>query len=261
MIRVNTVSTTKEVTTVDKKRSQRNLQIVVEDGKVYLGPVGAIFDRKYVMRDKNRAYLTSKLTTNFGELLNISTLLSKIKTYPYYSYFTKDMIIKLLEENGISSQIINYEPETYTCAREHVIDFGFNTMNFCIDNHDDIWVYYKEYEEQKQFRSIINKLSHDQFKEFMLVYPKMVRYIRYVNTNNQDNLKGFALKSINVSKLYKWLDEVHVLHNINYVSDIYNECTRIMAFEQNDIEYFNVEVNVRNESLHIENNYKEYKCI
>ena len=90
-------------------------------------------------------------------------------------------------------------------------------------------MHYKEYEEQKQYREIANKLSGDKLTEFDKAYKKMIRFIRYANVDG-NKVKGFALKSINISKLYEWLTDNHLIHKVNYVTDIYNEAQRELSF-------------------------------
>ena len=103
-------------------------------------------------------------------------------------------------------------------------------MNFCLDRKGDIWVHYKEYEEQKQYREIVNKLPENKIEEFDKEFRRMIRFIRYASIDNEGNVKGFALKSVNISKLYRWLSENHLIHKVNYVADIYNETTRELSF-------------------------------
>ena len=77
----------------------------------------------------------------------------------------------------------------------------------------------------------------------------MIRFIRYANIDDAGNVKGFALKSINISKLYKWLSENHLIHKVNYVSDIYNEAVRELGFTDITVENTFVKVIATTEGL------------
>ena len=236
MIRVSAISDFEQFELIDKHGVKRKLKMFEKNGNIYIGPVQALFDRTHICKDKNRMDFTSKLDKRFNELLHVSSIIEKINKHKTYSYFTKDIILEFLYSKGYTEEDIILKNKTYTCARENFIEYGFNSMNFCLDRREDLWVHYKEYEEQKQYREIIKNIPKEKLSDFENEYKKMVRFIRYANIDNEGNVKGFALKSINISKLYRWLSDNYLIHKINYVSDIYNEVTRELEFTDITVE-------------------------
>lgn len=229
MIRVSAISEFEKFELIDKDNIKRSLRLYVKNGNIYLGPIQALFNRNFICKDKNRIDFVSKIDKNFNELMHVSVIFDKIYEHKVYSNFTVNDLKTFLKSKGFTDEDFRLKDKTYTCARENFIEYGFNSMNFCLDRKGDIWVHYKEYEEQKQYREIANKLSGDKLTEFDKAYKKMIRFIRYANIDG-NKVKGFALKSINISKLYGWLTDNHLIHKVNYVPDIYNETQRELSF-------------------------------
>lgn len=230
MMKVNLVHEVKRTSLEDKKGITRQLKHFFTKGNLYLGPVASLFNRTFVMKDKHRLEFISKLDNQYNELLHISVVFDKIKDYPEFSHFTKEAIVEHMIELGYTEEDFELKPKIYTVSKEMFIEYGFNSMNFCLDRKGDMWVHYKFYEEQKQYRLIFNALSKEQIPGFESEYKKMIRFVRYIDTHDVYNPKGFVLKSINITKLYNWLKDRHLLHKVLYVADIYNECERELAF-------------------------------
>lgn len=229
MIRVNAISEFEKFELIDKNNIKRSLRLFVKNGNIYLGPIQALFNRNFICKDKNRIDFVSKIDKNFNELMHVSVIFEKIYEHRVYSNFTVNDLKQFLRSKGFTDEDFKLKNKIYTCARENFIEYGFNSMNFCLDRKGDIWVHYKEYEEQKQYREIVNHLPEGKLEEFDKSYKKMIRFIRFANVDGK-KVKGFALKSINVSKLYEWLSDNHIIHKVNYVSDIYNEAQRELSF-------------------------------
>lgn len=234
MIRVSAISDFEKFELIDKNGIKRSLKMFVKNKNIYIGPIQSLFNRTYVCKDKNRMDFISKLDKNFNELMHVSIIFEKINEFNLYSNFTESIIKEYLYSKGFIDEDFELKNKTYTCAKENFIEFGFNSMNFCLDRKGDIWVHYKEYEEQKQYREIVNKLPENKIEEFDKEFRRMIRFIRYANIDNEGNVKGFALKSINISKLYRWLSENQLIHKVNYVTDIYNETLRELSFTNID---------------------------
>lgn len=249
MIRVSAVSEFERFTIVDKNGVERKLKMFVKNNNIYLGPVQALFNRTYVCKDKNRMDFVSKLDKGFNELLHISSIFEKISKHKVYSNFTIELLKQFLYTKGYTDEDFTLKNKIYTCARENFIEYGFNSMNFCLDRRDDIWVHYKDYEETKQYREIVNKVPEHKMKEFETCYKKMIRFIRYAAVQDDGTVKGFALKSINISKLYEWLSDNHLIHQVNYVSDIYHEAKRELSFSDITVDNTYVKVIATTEGL------------
>lgn len=234
MIRVSAISDFEKFELIDKNGIKRSLKMFVKNKNIYIGPIQSLFNRTYVCKDKNRMDFISKLDKNFNELMHVSIIFEKINEFNLYSNFTESIIKEYLYSKGFIDEDFELKNKTYTCAKENFIEFGFNSMNFCLDRKGDIWVHYKEYEEQKQYREIVNKLPENKIEEFDKEFRRMIRFIRYANIDNEGSVKGFALKSINISKLYRWLSENQLIHKVNYVTDIYNETLRELSFTNID---------------------------
>lgn len=241
MIRVNAISEFEKFEIVDKNGIKRKLRLFVKNGNLYLGPIQALFNRNFICKDRNRIDFVSKIDKNFNELMHISVIFNKISEHLVYSNFKINDLKQFLFDKGYTEDDFSLKNKTYTCAKENFIEYGFNSMNFCLDRKGDIWVHYKEYEEQKQYREIINNLPSCKLEEFDKAYKKMIRFIRYANIDEM-KVKGFALKSINITKLYTWLSDNHVIHKINYVSDIFNETQRELSFTDITVENTYVKV-------------------
>ncbi len=242
MMRVSYVEPIDRFTLEDKNGIKRRLKLYYKNGNLYLGGVQALFNRHYVCKDKNRIEFTSKLTKHYTELMHISVIFEKIDKHKVYSNFTKEMLKEALYEKGYTDDDFILKDKAYTCAQENFIEYGFNSMNFCLDRRDDIWVHYKEYEENKQYNDIVKKLPLSKLRQFECDYKKMLRFIRYAETNENGEVRCFALKSINITKLYEWLSENHIIHSVNYVSDIYHETLRMLDFSNVDKENTYVKV-------------------
>lgn len=242
MIRVSAISDFEKLELIDKNGIKRSLKMFIKNKNIYIGPIQSLFNRTYVCKDKNRMDFISKLDKNFNELMHVSIIFEKINEFNLYSNFTESIIKEYLYSKGFIDEDFELKHKTYTCAKENFIEFGFNSMNFCLDRKGDIWVHYKEYEEQKQYREIVNKLPENKIEEFDKEFRRMIRFIRYANIDNEGSVKGFALKSINISKLYRWLSENQLIHKVNYVTDIYNETLRELSFT--DIDESNTYVKV-----------------
>lgn len=232
MIRVSMVQDVEIINVEDKNGVMRQLRIFVKDDNMYIGPVQALFDRTYVLKDRHRMNFNSKLDKHQNELPHISFILDKIENFPEYSYFDKETMIKLAVERNI--QDLNVKKKIYTACEELFIEYGFNSMNFCLDRRGDIWVHYKQYEEQKQRKSILKVINDDKLlEEFEALYRKCFRFIRYVNIDkNTNEIKCFALKSLNITKLYIWLADHMIIYKVDYVSDVYNETLRELEFHK-----------------------------
>lgn len=242
MIRINLISNFEKYDLEDKNGVKRCLKLYEKNGRIYLGPVQSLFNRIYVCKDKCRLDFFSKLDNHFNELMHISVVFDKINEFPMYSNFTIDMIKEFIYSKGYTEDNFKMKSKTYTCAKENFIEFGFNSMNFCLDRKGDIWVHYKEYEEQKQYREIIKNLNNNKLEEFDKMYRKSIRFIRYASVDSNGKVKCFSLKSINVTKLYQWLSDNHIIHKIHYVSDIYNETLRELSFTDITVENTYVKV-------------------
>lgn len=249
MIKVYAISEVENYELIDLKNIKRRIRLYNKNGNLYIGPIHSLFNRNFVYKDKCRLDFVSKLDNHFNELLHVQSVFKKIEKQSNYSNFTIDMIKDFLKEKGYTEEDMTLKSKTYTCAKENFIDFGFNTMNFCLDKKGDIWVHYKEYEEQKQYREIINQLNPNSLKDFEKEYRKMNRFIRYVNTEDVNDIKCFALKSINVSKLYSWLSDNKIIHKVKYISDIYNDAMRELSFTDITPENTYVKVIVTEEGI------------
>ena len=263
MIRVSMVSEYDVYSLEDKNGINRQIKIFSTNSNIYMGPVQSLFDRTYVMRDKHRMNFVSKLDTKQNELIHVSVILDKIRELGRYSYYTEEMIISFLNELGYTEEDIKLKEKQYSTSKEMFIEYGFNSMNFCLDRRGDIWVHYKAYEEKKQYREILNHLSRDEEREeFEKMYRKIFRFIRYINMDDENNIKCFALKSINITKLYFWLKEHGILHKVNYVSDIYNETLRELEFHDVSVDDSYIKVIVDSNGVRLKNNLDENnECI
>lgn len=248
MIRVSAVEDIKRFTLADKNGVDRKIELFEKKGNIYIGPIQALFNRTYVCKDKNRMEFSSKLDKRFNELMHVSVIFEKIQKHRTYSNFTIDMIKEFLYEQGFKDEDMTFKDKVYTCARENFIEYGFNSMNFCLDRRGDIWVHFKDYEENKQYREIIQYVPESKRYEFNGAYRKMIRFIRYVSIEGGE-VKGFALKSINMTKLYEWLSANHLIHKVKYVSDIYNEAERELSFTDITVENTFVKVIVTSDGL------------
>ena len=253
MIRVSIIPEVESFYVLDKNSIKRRLKIYSKKGNVYIGPVQSLFNRNFVFKDKYRLDFSSKLDGHLNELLHVQTLFEKIEQQNAYSNFTVEMIKEILYNKGFTDEDFYMKDKTYTCAKENFIEFGFNTMNFCLDRKGDIWVHYKEYEEQKQYREIVSKLDKTKLKEFEKDYRKMNRFVRYVNTDDLNEIKCFSLRSINISKLYQWLTDNHLIHKVKYVSDIYNDVTRELDFTEVTVENSYMKVLVTKDGILLKN--------
>jgi hypothetical protein len=230
MIRVSAVSEFEQFELEDKNGGVRKLKLYEKKGNIYIGPIQVLFNRAFICKDKNRMDFVSKLDKRFNELMHITVIFKKIDQHKLYSNFTKEALKEFLYSKGYTDEDLTFKDKTYTCAKENFIEYGFNSMNFCLDRRDDIWVHYKEYEEHKQYKEIVNHIPKEIRRDFESEYCKMIRFIRYVNIDDVNDIKCFALKSINITKLYNWLSDNHIIHKINYVADIYNETLRVLDF-------------------------------
>lgn len=255
MIRVNAICEFEKFMVEDKKGIVRNLKLYVKNGNVYIGPVQSLFNRVFICKDKHRMDFISKLDNHFNELMHVTTVFKKINECEIYSNFTVDMLKAFLKERGFDNDDLELKDKIYTCGREYFIDFGFNSMNFCLDKKGDIWVHYKEYEEQKQYRDIVNQLSMSELNEFEKEYRKMLRFIRYASVRG-DSVKCFSLKSINITKLYQWLSDNHIIHKVKYVSDIYNETLRELSFIDSNEDSAYIKVLVTKEGIKLKEKNK-----
>jgi hypothetical protein len=199
---------------------------------------------------------TSKLTKYNTELMHIAVVFEKIEKHKVYSHFTKEILKECLYSKGYTDEDFILKDKTYTCAQELFIEYGFNSMNFCLDRREDIWVHYKEYEETKQYIEIVKRLTSTQLEKFETDYSKMIRYIRYASVNG-DEVKCFALKSINITKLYQWLTDNHVIHSVNYVSDIYHETLRVLDFSDVNVDNTYVKVVATTEGIFLKKTVSE----
>lgn len=249
MIRVSAVENVRRFDVEDKQGVIRKLELFEKKGNVYIGPIQALFNRTYVCRDKNRIEFSSKLDKRFNELMHVSVIIKKIEKHKKYSNFTVDMIKQILYDQGFDDSVLTIKDKVYTCARENFIEYGFNSMNFCLDRRGDIWVHYKDYEETKQYREILQYIPEPKRYEFIGLYRKMIRFVRYVSIDEGGDVKGFALKSINITKLYNWLSENHLIHKVKYVADIYNEAERELSFTDITVENTFVKVIVTSDGL------------
>lgn len=253
MIRVSIIPDVESFYVVDKNNIRRKLKIYSKKGNVYIGPVQSLFNRNFVYKDKYRLDFASKLDGHLNELLHVQTLFEKIEQQTTYSNFTVDMIKDILYDKGYTDDDFYMKDKIYTCAKENFIEFGFNTMNFCLDRKGDIWVHYKEYEEQKQYREIVSNLNKSAIKSFEKDYRKMNRFVRYVNTDDLNDIKCFSLRSINITKLYHWLSDNHLIHKVKYVSEIYNDVTRELSFTDITTENSYVKVIVTKDGIVLKN--------
>lgn len=232
MIRVSMLHEIQRISVKDKDGYDKKINLFEKNGTIYMGPAQSIFNRTYVLKDRSRLNFISKIDIAGNELLNLSVLMNLIKTNPRHSYFTEEGIMEILTNLGYDESYLKLKPKTYTCAKEMFIEYGFNTMNFCLDRRGDIWVHYKTYEEQKQYRHITSFISNNDFDEFNHFYKKICRYVRYIDTDtiNEPNVQCFALRSLNITKLYRWLSDKHLIHKVKYVADVYNETLREIEF-------------------------------
>lgn len=229
MIRVTSIIPTERFILKDKNGIDRQIKLYYKKGNLYLGSLSVLFNRHYICKDKNRIEFTSKISSHFTELMHISVIFDKIDKHKVYSNFTKEMLKECLYSKGYTDEDFILKNKKYTCAKENFIEYGFNSMNICLDRRDDIWVHYKEYEENKQYNEIISHVPENKLIEFKRAYSSMVKFIRYIKMDG-DDINCFALKSINISKLYRWLYDNSLIHSVKYVSDIYNEAERVLSF-------------------------------
>lgn len=230
MISVNPINEFEKFDLVDKQGIRRHLKLYSKNGNIYIGPVQVLFNRSFVFKDKHRLDFISKIDLHGNELLHVSTLFNKIGEHEYYSNFRINTIKQFLFDKGYTEEDFIIKDKIYTCIKENFIEFGFNSMNFGLDKKGDIWVHYKEYEEQKQYKDIVNQLTIGERNEFEKEYRRMLRFIRYANIKKSGEVKCFALKSINITKLYRWLSDNRLLHKVKYVADIYNDVVRELDF-------------------------------
>lgn len=255
MIRVSMVSEYNTYTIFDKKGVGRQIKIFKSNDNIYLGPVQTLFDRTYVMKDKHRMNFVSKLDNKQNELMHVRVVLDKIREYGCYSYYTEDGIVNFLKGLGYTEDDMSLKPKIYSTSKEMFIEYGFNSMNFCLDRRGDIWVHYKAYEEKKQYREILNNINNSVLRdEFEKMYRKIFRFVRYINMDDENNVKCFALKSINITKLYFWLKDHGLIHKINYVGDIYNETLRELEFHNVSSEDNYTKVIIDSEGVRLKNN-------
>ena len=255
MIRVSMVNDYKIHTIFDKKGVGRQIKVFKTNDNIYLGPVQTLFDRTYVMKDKHRMNFVSKLDTKQNELAHVQVILNKIKEYGRYSYYTEEEIKRFLIGLGYTEDDMTLKPKIYSTSKEMFIEYGFNSMNFCLDRRGDIWVHYKAYEEKKQYREILNNIDNDDLKEeFEKMYRKIFRFVRYVNMDDENDIKCFALKSINITSLYFWLKEHALIHKVNYVGDVYNETLRELAFHDISSNDSYVKVIIDSDGVRLKNN-------
>lgn len=258
MIRVSMIHDYETVKLEDKNGIVRQMKLFEVHGNIYMGPVHALFDRTYVMKDKHRMNFVSKLDVKQNELLHVNVVLEKIKEHKHYSYYTEDMIINFLKERGYTENDMTLKPKIYSTAKEMFIEYGFNSMNFCLDRRGDIWVHYKSYEEKKQYLDILAHINNKEEKEeFEKMYKKLFRFVRYTNIDDPENIKCFALKSINITKLYHWLNDHKLIHKVNYVSDIYNETLREIEFHDVKADDPYIKVIIDNDGVRLKNNFDE----
>ena len=228
MFRVSFVHDIERTNLKDKNGVDRKIKLFVKNGNIYIGPMHSLFNRNFVCKDMNRMDFASKLDSGGNELMHISVVFKKIKKHVVHSNFTIDILKDFLRSRGFDEEDLKLKSKLYTCGKEHFIEYGFNSMNVCLDRREDIWVHYKEYEENKQRSEIIKNMPNELIKTFEKDYKKMIRFIRYANIKDDGSVDCFALKSINISKLYRWLSDNHLIHKVNYVADIYNEALRII---------------------------------
>jgi hypothetical protein len=256
MMRVSFVDPVDKFVLKDKNGIDRRLKLYYKNGNLYIGGLSSLFNRHYVCKDKNRMEFTSKLTKYNTELMHIAVVFEKIEKHKVYSHFTKEILKECLYSKGYTDEDFILKDKTYTCAQELFIEYGFNSMNFCLDRREDIWVHYKEYEETKQYIEIVKRLTSTQLEKFETDYRKMIRYIRYASVNG-DEVKCFALKSINITKLYQWLTDNHVIHSVNYVSDIYHETLRVLDFSDVNVDNTYVKVVTTTEGIFLKKTVSE----
>jgi predicted esterase YcpF (UPF0227 family) len=249
MMKVRPIEPTEVFMLKDKNGVDRKIRLFYKKGNLYLGSTSVLFNRHYVCKDKNRIEFTSKLSGYFTELMHISTIFDKIDQHKVYSNFTKEMLKECLYNKGYTDEDFILKPKPYTCCKEHFIEYGFNSMNFCLDKKDNIWVHYKEYEENKQYKEIIKFTPEHKIKEFEHAYKSMVKFIRYAEVNDDGTVNCFALKSINVTRLYQWLTDNHIIHKVNYVSDIYHETLRVLDFAETNKDNTQVKVLVTSDGI------------
>lgn len=258
MIRVSMVNEYEVYSLDDKNGVSRQIKLFTANGNIYMGPVQSLFDRTYVMRDKHRMNFVSKLDTKQNELIHVSVILNKIREIGRYSYYTEEMIINFLKGLGYTEDDLTLKEKQYSTSKEMFIEYGFNSMNFCLDRRGDIWVHYKAYEEKKQYREILSHIGRDELRvEFEKMYRKIFRFIRYINMDDGNDIKCFALKSINITKLYFWLKDHGLIHKISYVSDIYNETLRELEFHDVNVNDSYIKVVVDSDGVRLKNNLEE----
>ena len=261
MFRVSYVESVEKFVLKDKNGIERKIKMFVKNGNIYLGPLHSLFNRNFVCKDINRIEFSSKLDTDHHELMHVSVLFNKIKKHVVHSNFTIPMIEQFLFSKGYTEDDLTFKDKLYTCGKEHFIEYGFNSMNVCLDRRDDIWVHYKEYEEKKQFNEILKTLPEGTIGKFKKAYKnKMVRFIRYANVKEDGTVECFALKSINISKLYRWLTDVSIIHKVNYVVDIYHEATRIIELANTTSENTYVKVVVTEDGPILKDSNLGYNC-
>ena len=242
MMKVRAIEPTEVFMLKDKNGIERKIKLFYKKGNLYLGSLAVLFNRHYICKDKNRIEFTSKLSSHFTELMHIATIFEKIDQHKVYSNFTKEILKECLYSKGYTDEDFILKPKPYTCCKENFIEYGFNSMNFCLDRKENIWVHYKEYEENKQYKEIIKNIPNNKIKEFEQEYKSMVKFIRYAEVLDDNKVNCFALKSINITKLYQWLNDNHVIYKVNYVSDIYHETLRVLSFSDINIDNTYVKV-------------------
>lgn len=261
MFRVSFVQNIERCVLKDKKGLDRKIRLYVKNGNIYIGPMHSLFNRNFVCKDKNRMEFSSKLDINGCELMHVDTIFKKIKKHVVHSNFTEQILKDFLFSKGYTEEDLTFKDKVYTCGKEHFIEYGFNSMNVCLDRREDIWVHYKEYEEQKQYAEIIKALPEESVVKFRKVYKnKMLRFIRYANINDNGTVDCFALKSINISKLYRWLTDEGLIHKVNYVVDIYHEAVRVIELANTNVDNTYIKVVVTENGIVLKESNLGYNC-
>lgn len=216
----------------NKKGDDIQLEIFRKEGNIYIGPSTMLFHELF--KDTHRIRFESMLDPYGRELLHLSTIFKYLNIYEEYCNITKEELVNKLKEKGVDLNDTTIKNKTYSASKQLSVKFGFSDMTFTEDIKGNIWVFMRKFEFKKLKNEIINNIPKHKINDFIKEYKKLVRYIRYIDTDSiqeDGRVRAFALKSINITELYNWLEDNKCLHLVSYVADLYNECAREIEFD------------------------------
>lgn len=223
----------KNIKITSKNNDILELEIFEKEGNIYIGPSTMLFNTLF--EDTNRVRFESKIDKKGNELLHVSTILKYIDKFENYSLITRESLISSLVENGYDINDLTIKEKVYSASKEMMIKYGFSDTEFTKDLKGNIWMFLRSFELNKLKNEIADNLPKHKIKIFRRDFKKMIRYIRYIDTKSiqeDGKVRAFVYKSVNITELYKWLNENKSLHLVDYVADLYNLAIREADFEE-----------------------------